>query len=87
MKIDGVALTATNAKALYLKVKDNGDLTFSLDSNLPADIGYHLTQTLPTTNDGYLYIQLGRMANTLYNYRLTSEHNIYYHDGTRLRRY
>lgn len=87
MKIDGVALTATNAKALYLKVKDNGDLTFSLDSNLPADIGYHLTQTLPTTDDGYLYIQIGRMANHLYQYRLTAEHDIYYHDGTRLRRY
>ncbi len=46
IKIDGEPLTAANAKALYLKVKDNGDLTFSLDSSLPADIGFHLTQTL-----------------------------------------
>ena len=84
MKIDGEPLTATNAKALYLKVKDNGDLTFSLDPELPADIGYHLTQNLPTTNDGYLYIQLGRMTNHLYQYRLTAEHVIYYHDGERL---
>ena len=87
MKIDGEPLTASNAKALYLKVKDNGDLTFSLDSSLPADIGFHLTQTLPTMNDGYLYIQLGRMVNTLYNYRLYATHDIYYHDGEKLRKY
>lgn len=87
MKIDGEPLTATNARALYLKVKDNGDLTFSLDSNLPADLGYHFTQSLPTSNDGYLYIQIGRMTNHLYQYRLTAEHDIYYHDGERLRRY
>lgn len=87
MKIDGEPLKAANAKALYIKVKDNGDLTFSLDSSLPADIGFHLTQALPTMNDGYLYIQLGRMVNTLYNYRLYATHDIYYHDGEKLRRY
>lgn len=87
MKIDGEPLKVANAKALYIKVKDNGDLTFSLDSSLPADIGFHLTQTLPKTNDGYLYIQLGRMVNTLYNYRLYATHDIYYHDGEKLRRY
>ncbi len=38
-------------------------------------------------NDGYLYIQLGRMVNTLYNYRLYATHDIYYHDGEKLRKY
>jgi len=39
------------------------------------------TQTLPSTNDGYYYIRLGRTYST-YQMYLDEDHPIYYHDGT-----
>ena len=44
------------------------------------------SQTLPSTNDGHLYILLG-VAYDKYRYELLMHHPIYYHDGTQLRMY
>jgi hypothetical protein len=44
------------------------------------------SQTLPTTNDGHLYILLG-VAYDKYRYELLMHHPIYYHDGVMLRMY
>ena len=44
------------------------------------------TQTLPSTNDGYYYIRLGRTYST-YQMYLDEDHPIYYHDGTAQRFY
>ena len=41
------------------------------------------SQTLPTTNDGHLYILLG-FAYSTYQFELYYHHPIYYHNGTRL---
>lgn len=72
--------TLTAGKPLYLKVilQDSGMVKLAAD---PC-----WTHTLPTTNDGYLYIYLGRTYNN-YCLALHPWHPVYYHDGTKLRQY
>ena len=43
-----------------------------------------ITQTLPTSADGYIYIKLGP-AYSNYQFDLTLDHPIYYHDGVAIR--
>ena len=44
------------------------------------------TQTLPTTNDGYIYIFIG-LACSVTNVYLHTQHPIYWHDGVQLKLY
>lgn len=45
-----------------------------------------IVQELPSTNDGYLYIYLGRAYST-YQISLYPVHPVYYHDGTGIKEY
>ena len=44
-----------------------------------------LVQELPSTNDGYWYIFLGRATTRTYGLTLYPEKPIFYHDGTKIR--
>ena len=72
------ASTLTVSKSLYLKCTPQADGSAVIDPTTPY------TQTLPTTNDGYIYIFLG-VATSTTSFELNLEHPIYYHDGTALR--
>ena len=76
--IDNDYLTAH--KNVYLKCSKQSNGKFRIASASP------LTQALPTTNDGYHYIHLGR-ATSGYQMTLYRKHPIYYHDGTSVRIY
>lgn len=67
-------------KPLYLKTILQSSGKVKIASNLP------LAQELPTTNDGYLYIYLGRVTawNTVAR---EQESPVYYHNGTEVVRY
>ena len=71
--ITTTALTAH--KNVYLKVSPQSDGMVKLASANP------LTQDLPTTNDGFWYIHLGRAYNG-YSMALYHDHPVYMHDGT-----
>ena len=45
------------------------------------------TNTLPTTNDGKVYIQMGKALSSLYTMSIYPLHPVYYHDGVQLREY
>lgn len=45
------------------------------------------TATLPTTNDGKVYIQMGKVLSSLHTMTLYPLHPVYYHDGVQLREY
>lgn len=66
------ALTAH--KNVYLKVSLQSNGKVKLASATP------FAQDLPTTNDGYYYVLLGR-AYTTYQMILYTEHPVYYHNG------
>ena len=73
----GATLTAD--ELVYLKVipQSNGMVRLAPD---PC-----WAQSLPTTNDGYWYILLGRIReNSTYLLSLYPDHPVYYHDGTRI---
>ena len=70
----------TAHKNVYLKCSKQSNGKFRIASASP------LTQALPTTNDGYYYIHLGR-ATSGYQMTLYRKHPIYYHDGTQVREY
>ena len=83
VKIGDTIITEGNYLPVYLIAKENGDGTFSLDSTLSStDIAYHLTQELPSTNTGYIYIYLGRLTSA-YQLRITVAHPVYKWNGTR----
>lgn len=69
--------TLTAHKNIYLKCSKQSNGKVRIADASP------LTQTLPTTNDGYLYLKLGRTYGT-YQMVLEPEHPVYYHDGTSL---
>lgn len=69
----------TEAKDVYMKVIPLSNGKVKLAAAFP------LVQELPNTNDGYLYIFLGRAYST-YQMSLYPHHPIYYHDGTAVRR-
>ena len=72
--------TLTAHKDLYLKVTMRSNGLFRLASASP------LTQTLPSSADGYYYCFLGRTSSG-YQLALYEDHPIYYHDGSKVRRY
>lgn len=67
----------TAHRYLYLVVSPQGNGKVKIASALP------LTQTLPSTNDGYWYILLGRTYSA-YQMSLYRHHPVYYHDGAEL---
>lgn len=83
---DGIATTYTdttiNSLPLYLKALDNGDGTWSLDSALSStDISYHISTSLPTTNDNHIYIKIGEFRR-LYTLMIPVDHPIYRWNGS-----
>ena len=70
----------TAHKDVYLKCSKQSNGKFRIASASP------LVQALPTSNDGYYYLHLGRASST-YQMSLYDEHSIYYHDGTAVREY
>ena len=68
----------TEYKSIYIKATPQADGSAVLDPSTPY------TQTLPTTNDGSIYIFLG-VATSTTAFELLLNHPIYYHDGTALR--
>lgn len=73
------SLTANKELYLVVDLQSDGMVKLATDVN-------PWSQTLPTTNDGHLYILLGFTYDT-YRYDFLFDHPIYYHDGTRLRMY
>ena len=71
--------TLTAYKMVYIKGTVSGGL-FSL-----ADTWW--TQTLPTSNDGFVYIPIGMCYGNGYSACFWGWHGAYYHDGTTLREY
>ena len=73
--------TLTAQRELYLVVDLQSDGMVKLATSVNP-----WAQTLPSTNDGHLYILLGYAYST-YQMELYYYHPIYYHDGTQLRQY
>jgi len=71
----GAALVMTYPAPVYVKCTPAANGSATLD-------GY--VQALPSTNDGKIYIFLGRAYNAT-NIELFPEHPVYYHDGTGIR--
>lgn len=74
----GAALTLTSWTPVYIKCAPQTDGSAIIDSDTPY------VQTLPTTNDGKIYIFLG-VAYSATNIELLNKHPVYYHDGTGIR--
>lgn len=72
--------TLTNQKDVYLKLKKQASGLVRIASSNP------LTQILPTTNDGFLYMLLGR-ATSSSNASIYPWHPIFYHNGTEVVQY
>jgi len=69
---------------VYLKGTIQSNDTFRLDNTTTTS---WLTQTLPTTDDGFVYIKLGYMNNTTTAFTLTIDHPIYHYKNGALREY
>ena len=59
---------------VYLKGTVSGAL-FTLDN---STLTSHMTQDLPTTEDGFYYMRLGMFTNTTTGFRLSNQHPTYY---------
>ena len=73
----------TSQKPIYLKGTITAAGNFKLDNTTPTSF---MTQTLPTTEDGFVYILLGYMYGTT-SMRLTAVHPIYQYAQGSLRQY
>lgn len=73
----------TDGKYLYLVGTVGADGLFYLDTTT------WWTQTLPSTNDGKVYVQIGHanLASYAYYCGLDEEHPAFYHDGTGIKYY
>ena len=71
--------TLTAHKDFYLVVSPQSNGKVKIANSTPW------AQDLPSTNDGYLYIFLGRTYSA-YQFVLYTDHPVYYHDGTSVRR-
>lgn len=75
---------ATTGHALYLVGTINANGNFVLDNTSYTSF---LTQTLPTTDDGKVYVKLGRMGDNNDDMRLEVTHPIYHYKDSKLRPY
>jgi hypothetical protein len=70
---------ATARMAVFIKGTINANGNFVLDNTTYTS---WLTQTLPTTEDGFTYIRIGFMVDTYDDFRFTVDHPMYeYADG------
>lgn len=76
----GAALVLTYPAPIYLKCALQSDGSAIIDADNPY------VQTLPSTADGKIYIYLGR-AYSATNIFLEFDHQVFYHDGTKIRRW
>lgn len=74
----GSAATMTANLPIYIKCTPQADGSAIIDATTPY------TQTLPSSDDGKIYIYLGRAYNAT-NFELLMNHPVYYHDGTGIR--
>ena len=72
--------TLTLNKSIYLKT------VLQSSGKVKLATGDPLAYVLPSTNDGYLYIYLGKTYSN-YQIDLDHKHPVYYHDGTSLRQF
>lgn len=77
---------ATAYQPFYLVVQLQSDGSYKVKGANTQGTDY-LTQTLPTTDDGYLYIQIGFMQDTWDAWRLQIDHPIYQFKEGKLRLY
>lgn len=75
--------TLTSNEAVFMKMSVNSDGTLSPVYSA-SSAGHPLTQTLPTTADGYVYVLLGQ-AYSGYQMELTPNHPIYEFKNGRIR--
>lgn len=73
----------TDGKYIYLVGTVGADGLFYLNSTT------WWTQTLPSTNDGKIYVQIGRanLGTNAYKCGLDEDHPAFYHDGTGIKEY
>ena len=76
--------TLTAKKPVYMKMSVNADGTLS--PVYPVGVNHPLTQTLPTTADGYVYLHLGT-AYSGYQLQLEIIHPMYEYKNGKLREY
>ena len=74
------AIVLTESKPVYVVATPTTNGMAILDSQTPV------TQTLPTSNDGKIYIFMG-IATSTTAFELMDKHPIYYHDGSMLQHY
>ena len=74
----GAALVLSYPKPIYIKCAPQTDGSAIIDSTTPY------VTALPTTNDGKIYIYLGRTYSAT-QIELTLNHPVYYHNGTGIR--
>lgn len=74
----GAALVLPYPSPIYLKCAPQSDGSAIIDADEPYVF------SLPSTNDGKIYIYLGRTYSAT-NIELVLHHPVYYHDGTRVR--
>ena len=74
----GAAQTMTANLPIYIKCTPQADGSAIIDPTTPY------TQSLPNTDDGKIYIYLGRAYNAT-NFEITMNHPVYYHDGTSIK--
>ena len=77
--IDDNTSPLTLHKDVYMKVTPLSNGKVKLASAMP------LVQELPSTNDGYWYIFLGRATTHAYGLTLYLDKPVFYHDGTKIR--
>lgn len=71
-------ITLNDFAPLYLKCTPQANGSAIINSTAPV------VQTLPSTNDGFIYIYLG-IATSTTAFELSAEHPVLYHDGTGVR--
>ena len=76
--VTNAALVLDYPKPVYVKCAPQSDGSAIIDNTTPY------VQTLPSTNDGKIYIYLG-IAYSATNIELTPVHPVYYHDGTNIK--
>lgn len=76
--VTNAALVLDHPKPVYVKCAPQSDGSAIIDSTTPY------VQTLPSTNDGKIYIYLGIAYNAT-SIELTPVHPVYYHDGTNIK--
>lgn len=76
--VTNAALVLDYPKPVYVKCAPQSDGSAIIDNTTPY------VQTLPSTNDGKIYIYLGIAYNAT-SIELTPVHPVYYHDGTNIK--